>query len=98
MVPRLTIVVWLVWSSVLLDAHGQAAGAPVGALAFEVATIKPVDHDARGGRFIVMQGVNRFVEKDYTLRLLIAEAYDLNPKAILGGARGWTRSATTFWR
>ena len=87
MVPRLTIVVWLVWSSVLLDAHGQAAGAPAGALAFEVTTIKPVDHDARAGRFIVMQGVNRFVEKDPTLRLLIAAAYDLNPKPILGGPK-----------
>lgn len=53
--------------------------------AFEVATIKPVEHDAKGGRYIKMQGNNRFVEKDYTLQLLIAAAYDLNPKTISGG-------------
>ncbi len=53
--------------------------------AFEVATIKPVEHDPKGGRYIKMQGNNRFVEKDYTLQLLIAAAYDLNPKTISGG-------------
>ena len=52
---------------------------------FEVATIKPVDPGAKSSRFIVMQGVNRFVEKNYTVKLLIAAAYDLNPKAISGG-------------
>jgi len=53
--------------------------------AFEVATIKPVAHDAKAGRYITMQGANRFVEKEYTLKLLIAAAYDLNPRTILGG-------------
>jgi uncharacterized protein (TIGR03435 family) len=53
--------------------------------AFEVATIKPVESDAKSGRFITMQGTNRFVEKDYTLKLLIAAAYDLNPRTISGG-------------
>ena len=53
--------------------------------AFEVATVKPVDSDPNSGRFITMQGTNRFVEKDYTLKLLIAAAYDLNPKTISGG-------------
>jgi uncharacterized protein (TIGR03435 family) len=52
---------------------------------FEVATIKPVESDAKSGRFITMQGTNRFVEKDYTLKLLIAAAYDLNPRTISGG-------------
>jgi uncharacterized protein (TIGR03435 family) len=65
----------------------QSASAP----AFEVATIKPVESDAQKGRYIVMQGVNRFVEKDYTLKLLIAAAYDLNPHAISGGP-GWIES------
>ena len=32
-----------------------------------------------------MQGTNRFVEKAYTLKLLIAAAYDLNPRTISGG-------------
>jgi uncharacterized protein (TIGR03435 family) len=53
--------------------------------AFEVATVKPVDSDPKSGRYITMQGTNRFVEKDYTLKLLIAAAYDLNPRTISGG-------------
>jgi uncharacterized protein (TIGR03435 family) len=53
--------------------------------AFEVATVKPVDSEPKSGRFITMQGTNRFVEKDYTLKLLIAAAYDLNPRTISGG-------------
>ena len=52
---------------------------------FEVATIKPIEHDAKGGRFIVMQGTHRFIVKDYPLRRLIAAAYDLNPRAVSGG-------------
>jgi uncharacterized protein (TIGR03435 family) len=52
---------------------------------FEVATVKPVDPDPTGGRYIKMQGTSRFVEKAYTLKLLIAAAYDLNPKTISGG-------------
>src|SRR3984885_11282903 len=53
--------------------------------AFEGATVKPVDSRPESGRFIIMQGTNRFVEKDYTLKLLIAAAYDLNPRTISGG-------------
>ena len=53
--------------------------------AFEVATVKPVESEPRSGRYITMQGNNRFVEKDYTLELLIAAAYDLNPRTIFGG-------------
>jgi uncharacterized protein (TIGR03435 family) len=56
--------------------------------AFEVATIKPVPPDAKAGRYITMQGTNRFVVKDYTLKLLIAAAYNLSPKTISGGP-GW---------
>jgi uncharacterized protein (TIGR03435 family) len=59
--------------------------------AFEVATIKPVDPDAKDGRYITMQGNNRFVEKAYTLKLLIAAAYDLNPRTISGGP-SWIES------
>jgi uncharacterized protein (TIGR03435 family) len=58
---------------------------------FEVATIKPVDPDAKAGRYIIMQGTNRFVEKAYSLKLLIAAAYDLNPRTISGGP-GWIES------
>src|SRR5260370_7765607 len=38
-----------------------------------------------------MQGAHRFVEKAYTLKLLIAAAYDLNPRTISGGP-GWIES------
>jgi uncharacterized protein (TIGR03435 family) len=59
--------------------------------AFEVATIKPVDHDPKGGRYITMQGTNRFIGKDYTLKLLIAAAYNLNSREISGGP-DWAES------
>ena len=58
---------------------------------FEVATIKPMEPDAKSGRYIIMQGNNRFVEKAYTLKLLIAAAYDLNPRTISGGP-AWVES------
>jgi uncharacterized protein (TIGR03435 family) len=59
--------------------------------AFEVATIKATDPDAKAGRYIIMQGNHRFVEKSYTLKLLIAAAYDLNPRTISGGP-AWLES------
>jgi len=59
---------------------------------FEVATIKPSDAGPRSGRFIAMQGDDRFVAKDYTLKLLIAAAYELNPRTISGGPP-WIDSA-----
>jgi uncharacterized protein (TIGR03435 family) len=58
---------------------------------FEVTTIKPTDPDNKSGRFIIMQGNNRFIEKAYTLKLLIAAAYDLNPHTISGGP-AWVES------
>ena len=58
--------------------------------AFEVATIKVSDENAKG-RYITMQSDHRFVEKDYTLKGLIAAAYDLNPKTISGGP-GWVNA------
>jgi uncharacterized protein (TIGR03435 family) len=59
--------------------------------AFEVATIKPVDHDPKAGRYIIMQGNNRFVGRNYTLRLLIAAAFNLNSREISGGP-AWVES------
>lgn len=59
--------------------------------AFEVASIKPVDSGPKSARYIVMQGPHRFVEKDYTLKRLIAAAYNLNPKAVTGGP-AWMES------
>lgn len=91
MVRGVAIAALMVSFSALSHALGQADAASAKAPAFEVATIKPVEHDAKSGRYIVMQGTNRFVEKDYTLKLLIAAAYDLNPKAISGGP-AWMES------
>lgn len=73
------------------SATSQQPSTPAAEPVFEVATIKPVESDEKKGRYIVMQGVNRFVEKDYTLKLLIAAAYDLNPRAISGGP-SWMES------
>jgi uncharacterized protein (TIGR03435 family) len=58
--------------------------------AFEVATIRPANTDTKG-RYLIMQGTHRFVGKYYTLNLLIAAAYDLNPREISGGP-GWVDS------
>lgn len=58
---------------------------------FEVATVKPVESTPKSARYIVMDGLHRFVEKDYTLKLLIAAAYNLNPKAVSGGP-SWIES------
>jgi len=72
--------------SAVAQKNPGAAGAPRPRFeAFEVATIKPVASEAKTSRFITFQGVNRFVVKDYTLKLLIAAAYNLNPKTISGG-------------
>lgn len=53
--------------------------------AFEVATIKPTAPDYRGGRFITMQGAHQFVARNYTLKFMVAAAYDLPPRTISGG-------------
>jgi uncharacterized protein (TIGR03435 family) len=56
--------------------------------AFEVATIKQSKPDEKS-RFMLMQGMHRFVAQNFTLKLLIAGAYNLNPRTISGGP-GWT--------
>lgn len=79
---------WMMFAVLAVSASGVLAQSPPSRPkfdAFEVATIKPVEPDAKSGRFITMQGTNRFVEKAYTLKLLIAAAYDLNPRTISGG-------------
>jgi uncharacterized protein (TIGR03435 family) len=56
--------------------------------AFEVATVKPLEAGAKAGRFFKMNGTHRWVATNYTLKSLIALAYDLNPRTISGGP-GW---------
>jgi uncharacterized protein (TIGR03435 family) len=74
----LAVTVSFAWAQ---DSAAGKSGGP----AFEVATIKPTPPDAKAGRYITMQGANRFVVKYYTLKLMIAAAYNLSPKVISGG-------------
>jgi uncharacterized protein (TIGR03435 family) len=59
--------------------------------AFEVATIKLVKLEDRSGSYIKMDGDHRYIEKDHSLKMMIAAAYNLNPHAILGGP-SWIES------
>jgi uncharacterized protein (TIGR03435 family) len=86
---RQTIIATLVFSAYGIVSQSPAPRPKFDA--FEVATVKPVDPDVRAGRYITMQGPHRFVEKSYTLKLLIAAAYSLNPRTISGGP-GWIES------
>jgi len=58
---------------------------------FDVATVKLVDPGPKAGRMIKMDGTNRFVARNFTVKLLIAAAYDLNAKEISGGP-AWMES------
>jgi uncharacterized protein (TIGR03435 family) len=79
MLRRLATLAFSFWvSAPVVWALGQSP-------AFEVATIKPTPPDAKAGRYITMQGTNRFVVRYYTLKLLVAAAYDVSPKVISGG-------------
>jgi uncharacterized protein (TIGR03435 family) len=87
--------VWLRRAALLLammNGAGAFAQAPASAPSFEVATIKPVDPGPKAGRFIRMEGNNRFQAKNFTVKLMIAAAYDLNPRAISGGP-GWVETS-----
>lgn len=72
-------------SGILAQAPSQTPSTRPKFDAFEVATIKPVEPADKSPRYIKMEGSHRFVEKYYTLKLLIAAAYDLNPRTISGG-------------
>src|SRR5579864_2574041 len=76
----------LVLSSCVVLAQGPAARPKFEA--FEVATVKPVDSDVHAGRMFRMEGDRRWSATDFTLKNLIALAYDLNPRTISGGP-GW---------
>jgi uncharacterized protein (TIGR03435 family) len=78
-------------SAILAQAPSQAHTPRPKFDAFEVATIKPVEPADKTPRYIKMEGSHRFVEKYYTLKLMIAAAYDLNPRTISGGP-SWVNS------
>jgi uncharacterized protein (TIGR03435 family) len=87
---RYTVAVLILWASVVV---GQTIAPPKATPrpkfdAFEVATVKPVDADLKAGRMFKMDGTHRWVATNYTLKNLIALAYDLNPRTISGGP-GW---------
>ncbi len=96
MLMRFAVAVLMVSAGVTPLSRAQAVGVAAGDAAapepaFEVATIKPVETHEKASRYIVMQGNDRFVAKYYTVKLLIAAAYDLNPREISGGAE-WVDS------
>jgi uncharacterized protein (TIGR03435 family) len=53
--------------------------------AFEVATIKPTPLDWTGGRIIRMTSPQRLEALNYSIRDLIAAAFSLTPRAVIGG-------------
>jgi len=69
--------------SAAVSVFGQTP--PSKAPGFEVATIKPTSPDERA-RYMRMQSAHQFLAKGYTLRFLVAAAYNLPPRAISGGA------------
>jgi uncharacterized protein (TIGR03435 family) len=91
MFRQIAVATLLISASAIFAQSPTPSPKPAPSPTFEVATIKPVDPDAKAGRYITMQGNNRFVEKAYTLKLLIAAAYDLNPRTISGGP-SWIES------
>lgn len=86
MLRQITIAALIVSASGMLAQAPSQTPAPRPKFdAFEVATIKPVETADKTPQYIKMEGPHRFVEKYYTLKLLIAAAYDLNPRTISGG-------------
>jgi uncharacterized protein (TIGR03435 family) len=80
------------WVTAAVLAGVVSVGLGQQAPAFEVATVKPVDPGPKSGRTLRMEAPNLFVGRNFTLKLLIAAAYDLNAKEISGGP-GWADSA-----
>ncbi len=75
---------WLVFALAMSAVAAQAQQPRSSFDAFEVATIKPVKGDEQG-RYLKLEGTNRFIAVAYPVKLLIAAAYDLNAKTISGG-------------
>ena len=63
----------------------SAIPTPWQSASFEVASIKPSDPEDRSGKFIRMQNPQRFETRNYTLKEMIAAAYNLPNRAISGG-------------
>ena len=55
---------------------------------FEVASVKPTVPDWQGGAYFTMRGGHEFVVKNYTLKSLVAAAWDL-PTRLISGGTAW---------
>ena len=78
---------WIAMAALVVSSGGMFGQAPAARPkfdAFEVATVKRADPDEQS-RLLMMQGDHKFIGKNFTLKLLIAAAYDLNPVTISGG-------------
>jgi uncharacterized protein (TIGR03435 family) len=79
----------LAFTLLLFALHGVNAQPPEARPTFnkfEVATIKPTTLDwPGGGRFMRMQTAHQFVARNYTLRVILAAAFNLTPRAVSGG-------------
>jgi uncharacterized protein (TIGR03435 family) len=76
---------WLALTLAILSGWSAVAQTPRPSFdAFDVATIKPISGDEKG-RYLKLEGANRFIAVAYPVKLLVAAAYDLNPKTISGG-------------
>ncbi len=88
---RTSVIAMLVAGACVLQ--GQETASRPALPSFEVATVKLANPDhPNAGRYYRMESADRFVVVNYTLKLLIAAAYDLNPRTISGGP-GWADSA-----
>jgi len=63
---------------------------------FEVASVKPTVPDWQGGAYFTMRGGHEFVVKNYTLKSLVAAAWDLPTRLISGGTAWITVDLTTL--
>jgi uncharacterized protein (TIGR03435 family) len=92
MLQRMIVACLLIMAA---GAAGQSPATPAAARpkfdAFEVATVRPVGADQPAGRMFKMEGEHRWVATNFTLKNLLALAYDLNPRTISGGP-GWMES------
>ena len=77
----------LAFAAVTASVHAQSPPKRPAFDAFEEAVIKPThsNYQVSEGRIMMMQGAHRFTAQHYTLQALIAAAFQLNPRAILGG-------------
>jgi len=84
------------WMAMVLMSAAWLGGLAQSALqqpkfdAFEVATVKQTPEGERS-RIFKMEGTHRWVAINFTLKKLIALAYDLSPRTISGGP-GWIES------